>query len=458
MDVRCDRCQTEYELDDDSVTEAGASVQCTSCGHTFVVGRTGATIAGVPALAPGGGPIDLPGPQPADWLLATEDGQTHRFRDLTTLQKWIVERKVTREDRVSQKGGRWRELADVSELAPFFDVVAQADRARSAELSRRANRPAGTSSGTTPTRQSVVSRQTAARMRRDTGGASGPGRPSIRHDSSRSPLILDSDPVVEADSNLETLSILNGQRRLRIAGLTGMVALAVVAAYVGFKQPHWLPFFKPAESARVVEAPAPPAVPPRAPAPPPARPRAQAPTEAPPPPVAPAVEPMANGKSGSLQRAAPGDPVAGVKGKSYERLVADADRLMENGQPARAQKLLEEALAIQPNGVAAVTGSAFLLLDRQKPLAAISMFKRALGSAPDYAPALFGLGEAYRAEGDATQAAESYRRYLAVAPAGPDASAARRQLKELESALPRRPAESEGAKAEIPPPAAADEP
>ena len=39
MDVRCDRCQTEYELDDDSVAERGASVQCTTCGHTFVVSR-----------------------------------------------------------------------------------------------------------------------------------------------------------------------------------------------------------------------------------------------------------------------------------------------------------------------------------------------------------------------------------------------------------------------------------
>ena len=39
MDVRCDRCQTEYELDDASVADGGASVQCTNCGHTFVVAR-----------------------------------------------------------------------------------------------------------------------------------------------------------------------------------------------------------------------------------------------------------------------------------------------------------------------------------------------------------------------------------------------------------------------------------
>src|SRR5581483_5471673 len=140
MDVRCDLCQTEYELDDNSVGEAGASVQCTTCGHTFVVGRDGVRISASPAAAAatggGAGAAPSPGPQAADWLLATEDGQTHRFRDLTTLQKWVVERKVTREDRVSQKGGRWRPLGEVSELEPFFEVVAQADRARAAEQAR----------------------------------------------------------------------------------------------------------------------------------------------------------------------------------------------------------------------------------------------------------------------------------------------------------------------------------
>ena len=134
MDVRCDRCETEYELDDDSVTEGGASVQCTTCGHTFVVGPDGVTIAQIVPTPPGG-LADL-GPQAADWLLATEDGQTHRFRDLTTLQKWVVERKATREDRVSQRGGPWLPLGEVDELAPFFAVVDQADRARSAEGAR----------------------------------------------------------------------------------------------------------------------------------------------------------------------------------------------------------------------------------------------------------------------------------------------------------------------------------
>jgi tetratricopeptide (TPR) repeat protein len=132
------------------------------------------------------------------------------------------------------------------------------------------------------------------------------------------------------------------------------------------------------------------------------------------------------------------DATAAVKGKSYERLVADADRLMENGQPARAQKLLDQALLMQPNGVAALSGVAYLFLDRRRPLAAISTFKRALGTSPEFAPALFGLAEAYRAQGELPAAADNYRKYIAVAPGGPDAPAARRQLKDIESLAPRR--------------------
>src|SRR5436190_14859145 len=155
MDVRCDRCQTEYELDDDSVAGPGASVQCTTCGHTFVVSRAGSiTIGTTPPTGMSG--AETPGPTPRisqsqttgatpppvpEWVLATEEGQTHRLRDLTTLQKWVVERRVSRADRVSHRGGPWRVLSDVDELRPFFDVVEQADRqtgGRPAETSRAA--------------------------------------------------------------------------------------------------------------------------------------------------------------------------------------------------------------------------------------------------------------------------------------------------------------------------------
>jgi tetratricopeptide (TPR) repeat protein len=103
----------------------------------------------------------------------------------------------------------------------------------------------------------------------------------------------------------------------------------------------------------------------------------------------------------------------------------------------QAQKLYDEALKLQPGGVAAMTGSAYILMDKRRPLAAIGLFKQALERAPHFAPALFGLGEAYRSQGDFGRAIESYKSYLEQSPSGLDAPAARRQIKDLESAAPR---------------------
>src|SRR5262245_31336761 len=127
MDVRCDRCQTEYELEDDSVAEHGASVQCTNCGRTFMGSRRKRELTPTP------GPAEMAAPS---WVLTTEEGKTHRFRDPTTLQKWIVERRVGRNDRVTPPGASARRLGDMDELRPFFELVDQADRAASARVAR----------------------------------------------------------------------------------------------------------------------------------------------------------------------------------------------------------------------------------------------------------------------------------------------------------------------------------
>ena len=449
MDVRCDRCETEYELDDDSVTEAGASVQCTTCGHTFVVGPDGVTIAQIVPTPPGG-LADL-GPQAADWLLATEDGQTHRFRDLTTLQKWVVERKATREDRVSQRGGPWLPLGEVDELAPFFAVVDQADRARSGEGARRSG---GRDADGLAAQQAPVSRPGS---RRRENGVGADGMLSAR---------LDSDPTASLDAGnfsaedergddkFETITLFRRSRNVKLAGAAGFVALAIVAAIIGFRRPQWSPV-KPPAPAHAADVPpvapaAAPASPPAVAATPPAAPApAAAPATRPPAPAVPAaVDPVAATKGAPAGRPSP-ESAQLAKPKTYERLVGEADRLMENGQPARAQRLLDEALAMQPNGVAALSGVGYLYLDRQRPLAAISTFKRALGFSPEFPQAIFGLAEAYRAQGQIGLAAENYRKFISVAPGAPDAPAARRQLKEMESLLPKKPAAApEAAKSE----------
>ena len=70
------------------------------------------------------------------WVLTTEEGKTHRFRDPTTLQKWIVERRVGRARSRDAAPGGPRRLGDMDELRPFFDLVDQADRASASRVAR----------------------------------------------------------------------------------------------------------------------------------------------------------------------------------------------------------------------------------------------------------------------------------------------------------------------------------
>ena len=83
--------------------------------------------------------------------------------------------------------------------------------------------------------------------------------------------------------------------------------------------------------------------------------------------------------------------------------------------------------------MAALTGIAYVLLDRQRHYKAIETFRRVLDAQPTYGPALFGIAETYRARGDAALALAAYRQYLSISPSGADAPAARRQVKDLES-------------------------
>src|SRR5262245_19544141 len=53
MDVRCEKCQTEYELDEARLKPGGVTVKCTNCGHMFKIRKRSNTAAsGVPAQEP----------------------------------------------------------------------------------------------------------------------------------------------------------------------------------------------------------------------------------------------------------------------------------------------------------------------------------------------------------------------------------------------------------------------
>jgi predicted Zn finger-like uncharacterized protein len=115
MDVRCEQCGAEYDFDDERVGTTGITVKCTACSHVFRVLRRG-------------NPIQNVGKRSCDpeWLVRRPDNQLIAFQDLTTLQKWIVEGRIERRDRISRDGEKWKELGTITELDPFFSVYEKA--------------------------------------------------------------------------------------------------------------------------------------------------------------------------------------------------------------------------------------------------------------------------------------------------------------------------------------------
>ena len=139
MDVRCEKCQTEYELDESKLKPGGVTVKCTTCGHMFKVRRRPSGHVSSSPLPPSDSmamrsPLSDGDENERTWLVRLEDGEIKTCRELSTLQKWIVSGRVTRECAISRTGKKWKALGEIGELASFFAI---ADEARQARASGR---------------------------------------------------------------------------------------------------------------------------------------------------------------------------------------------------------------------------------------------------------------------------------------------------------------------------------
>ncbi|HEU0029627.1 MAG TPA: tetratricopeptide repeat protein [Kofleriaceae bacterium] len=178
MDVRCEKCQTEYELDEARLKPGGVTVKCTNCGHMFKIRKRTSTAAGGTPVPPAGEPqrtrpMSPRPPQAAigsradsimdemptrladesptavdrQWLIRLENGEQRSCRELATLQQWIVSGIVGREGLISRTGKTWKRLGDIGELAQYFDI---ADEARTTRAKSTSQQPRGTMLGVGP--------------------------------------------------------------------------------------------------------------------------------------------------------------------------------------------------------------------------------------------------------------------------------------------------------------------
>src|SRR6188768_1632005 len=97
MDVRCEKCQTEYELDEARLKPGEVTVKCTNCGHKFKIRTRASTNVGAApppgegrsragASRPPGGGLQRPDSMldEAETVRANDDGPT------TVERQWLI--------------------------------------------------------------------------------------------------------------------------------------------------------------------------------------------------------------------------------------------------------------------------------------------------------------------------------------------------------------------------------
>jgi predicted Zn finger-like uncharacterized protein len=424
MDVRCERCRAQYVFDDEQVTPSGLTVQCTNCGHVFKVKKKELVVTvpvkpdeleaaplpataaaprpATPSAAAPGEPREAPRESPREWRLRQANGNTFTFRELTTLQKWIIERKVSRDDEISLSGEQWKRLGNIAELASFFQVVEAAERARAQVAA-----PAVTPLPVSAVPVYGVALQAPLYPAPPSPHAAPPHAP----EAETAPA-----PTVEVDLGPDEPPPPRRRGKL-VALVLVLVALSGAAgAWVlapGLFQPE--PVATPAPEPKVEPPPAPPEEP--APA------VAVAPVPAPEPVVEPPVEPPEPiVQPAASQPAAPRGPKA---------LLAQAAKLRERGRVEEALDLYGRVADDDPENVAALTGRGLCYLDLERYPPAEASFETALQVDPDEPDALLGLAETYRWQGKKADAIRYYERYLTAHPTGEEADVARNALDEL---------------------------
>jgi len=484
MDVRCARCNAEYEFDDSLLGEHGTTVKCSSCHHVFRVAP--------PSRQP---------TRPALKLRLVREGRVEPLSSLRDLQRRIHAGEAGLEDELGRDGFPWRKLRDVPELRSFFiKPVPESQAPSGGKLSPQqgvesVGRPAALS--VSQSSMPAPPRDPPSKANRTIQGL-GPQLPQIPkaprmptldgaqtarmqgepppNASSSSDAPTDPPPSTSgnprsgnprspggpsgpvhklylADDESPPARATEGSSRIWIiAGVAGAIALGgvlIAASLRGKADPAPPPPVPRVETPSVSDTIAPTPTPSPeelqeaaralaaqpAPAAPGVEPAAAAPVEAKPvpspAPAAPEGTKATDKDKDKDARGATRAPSATEEAapRDYGGFVARGDAALARGDGAAAQKAYEEALALRASGSEASTGLGYALLSQGKSREAIAHFERAARNG--YAEASIGLGDAHKKSGDKELARKAYQNYLDRLPGGARVGYATKQLELL---------------------------
>ena len=423
MDVRCERCRAQYVVDDARVSEAGVKVACTQCGHGFLLRKKTLAVTlplkggdpdvpfPIADLAAQGGAPEAKGAEVAprsEWRLRQTGGAVFTFRELSTLQRWIVERKASLDDEVAAagEGDAWRRLGDIPELQSFFKLLEKAQRRAEPNQEAAVEAPPG---------RSLPGLE-------DPAWASGPAQPTRRVTRS---------------------AVRPPRRRRRVVWVAllvlGLLGVAATMAYLHRKaQADAAVLAESAEAkaraALAAAKPTPVAAPPPRPEPKPPPKTEPEPEPKPEPKPEPGPDPAPEAgpaPSSSTATVAPPPPRRDDAASALRGVLARAREQRDRGRCEAALDLYGQALALDGRNATALSGRGACYLDLSRYVQAEASFVGALDSDPRNAEALYGMAETYRYMGRKGDAVAFYEKFLAVRPTGDDAAAARRLISQL---------------------------
>jgi hypothetical protein len=324
--------------------------------------------------------------QTGSWVVQTTTGKLLPPTDLATLHRWIVERRVGRDDLLSRNDQGGQRLGDIAELLPFFEIVDSAERARVQAMPAEAPLP--------PPLAVPVLQPPLATPRTTSAQSSG------------------AMPAVGAERDQTVIIRVGSKRSLGFVKVLVAGGVAAVVAYFGILWQH----------RQLV----PPSVPMAVEQAAPARPVVAKVEEAPEPAVVPPEEADDTSIEPAPAHGTGARPNGLAKARSIPRSKGSAAGV---GTP---EQLRVEGSTAEPNTPQALAAQGYVALQRKNYIQAIRFFRLALMTNPPNGTALFGLAESYRASGQHAAALRAYRRYVELMPNGPDAAQTRAHLRALE--------------------------
>lgn len=491
MDIRCPSCKTLYEFNEGRLKHGPVNLKCSQCSHVFrVEGKKGAEQ-----------------PPPRRWMLRKASGDVLYFQGLTTLQKWIVDQKVSRDDSISKTGQSWKKLGGIGELSSFFQVAdSLAPMTRPPETEAPEPDPVDVDffdplapgllgEASSPgddwaiTSASASSSEWLAEKSGDVPSQSSPSIDKVRAPEPfrDSPLSFDMASELAPPKPLElsrTADLYDDpepRREGSMAPTIVIVLLLLIFGLVGYaymEQPQWLGIERlddpdPSPVSALGDLPAPraadagdaadalaaadgdaagalAALDAAAPAAADAALAALPSTPDAPPDK---VEDKAEDKNDPVKDPARDKPVADrpeATGGGFDSAMKRAEQHLNAGRSTDALREFSKAADERPTNISALYGKGRAYLAMGRPDAAISIFSQALRMSPGNGLALMGLADAYRKSGQNQQAIESYRKFLAMYPSGPSAERAQRNIEMMSGGAPRTPTDQDAPEDDAP--------